>query len=100
MHAILTSLMCQVQWLSSILRKRLCYDTADEGSLVDQAVGEGTEELIGGVVLNQHPFAHCQSLSRGGCHNITFAGIDEHLHSTITGCRPLAATSNRMRVRW
>jgi len=41
------------------------------------------------VVLNQHPFAHCQCLSRGGCHDITFAGIDEDLHSTITGCRPL-----------
>lgn len=69
--------------------KDLCFDTADEGSLVDQAVGEGAEELIGGVVLNQHPFTHCQCLGRGGCHNITFAGIDEDLYTTISGCRPL-----------
>lgn len=53
-----------------------------KGLLVDQAVGEGGEVLVGGVVLHQHPLAHGQRLSRCCGHNITFAGVDEHLHST------------------
>jgi len=106
MHVVLSSVAysgIDTVAKDTIFRKRLCYDTcydtADEGLLVDQAVRKGAEELIGGVVLNQHPFAHCQCLSRGCCHNITFAGIDEHLHSTFTGCRPLLNVCNST-VRW
>lgn len=87
---------------NTTFRKRLCYDTADEGLLIDQAVREGAEELIGGVVLNQHPFAHCQCLSCGCCHNITFAGIDEHLHTVQSQAADpcsMAAICNST-VRW
>lgn len=84
-----TSVLGTVAQITVFRRQKKCYNTADEGLLIDQAVREGAEELIGGVVLNQHPFAHCQCLGRGGRHNITFAGIDEDLHSAVTGCRPL-----------
>ncbi len=58
---------------------KLC---VNEGLLVHQAVRKGAEELIGGVVLNQDPLAHGQSLSRGSGHHIRLAGIDEHLHKS------------------
>ena len=90
MHAVLVSLICRYSSGKYSFQQNLCCATADEGLLVDQAVGKGAEELIGGVVLNQHPFAHCQCLSRGGCHNITFAGIDEHLHRTSFRLQTLA----------
>ena len=59
-----------------------------KGLLVDQAVGEGGEVFVGGVVLHQHPLAHGQRLGRCGGHNITLAGVDEHLHSA-----PVLSTS-------
>ena len=52
------------------------------GLLVDKAVGEGVEELIGGVVLHQHPLAHGQRLCCRGGHHIALAGVDEDLSST------------------
>ena len=51
--------------------------------LVGEAVGEGAEELIGGVVLHQHPLAHGQRLCSGGCHDITLAGVDENLQTVV-----------------
>lgn len=53
-----------------------------ENLLVDKAIGEGVEELIGGVVLHQHPLAHGQRLCCRGRHHITLAGVDEDLSST------------------
>lgn len=48
--------------------------------LVYQAVGEGLEEGIGGVVLHQYPLPHGQGLSCGRCYHITLAWVDEHLN--------------------
>jgi len=45
----------------------------------EEAIGEGTEEVIAGVVGTYHKLAHRQCLGDSGTQDFTHTGVDEYL---------------------
>lgn len=57
------------------------FDFGDEvlGGGVGEAVGEGSEEVVGRVVSADHEFAHSQGLRRGCAEDVADARVYENL---------------------